>query len=272
MDALSLVDGWPVDHVAVAVVLPDDSVSIHGDTSRSFRLASISKMFVGWTALVAHEEATLRLDDAAGQPGCTVRHLLAHAGGYPFDGTEPLTAPGRRRIYSNTGIELAAQRIAGAAVMPFAEYQRQALFEPLGMTTTSLTGSPAHAVWSCVDDLVRFVQELRSPRLLGPDAAAAFSTVQYPGLAGLVPGIGRYDDCVWGLATEIRGDKQPHWTGSLNSTATFGHFGGAGTFLWVDPVADVACIALTDRPFDEWSAAALRYWTALSDAVLRESR
>ena len=38
--------------------------------------------------------------------------------------------------------------------------------------------------------------------------------------------------------------------------------------LWVDPVIDTALIALTDRPFDQWSDIALREWPALSDAVV----
>ncbi len=47
----------------------------------------------------------------------------------------------------------------------------------------------------------------------------------------------------------------------------FGHFGGSGTFLWVDPVAKVACCALTTREFGEWAKVA---WPVLSDAVLAE--
>jgi len=39
----------------------------------------------------------------------------------------------------------------------------------------------------------------------------------------------------------------------------------------VDPGAQVSCIALTDRPFDDWSAEALRRWPQLSDAVLAEA-
>ena len=52
---------------------------------------------------------------------------------------------------------------------------------------------------------------------------------------------------------------------------TFGHFGGAGTFMWVDPAVGVACLALTDRAFDEWAAEALRAWPEFSDAVLAEA-
>ena len=108
MRALQLTARWPVPNVAAAVLLPDGSVATIGDTSRTFRIASIAKMLVGWTLLVADEEGTLALDTPAGQPGCTVRHLMAHAGGYAFDGPDPIAKPGVRRIYSNTGIDLAA--------------------------------------------------------------------------------------------------------------------------------------------------------------------
>jgi CubicO group peptidase (beta-lactamase class C family) len=270
MEALRLTASWPVANVAAAVVMPDGGVHTIGDTSRSFRIASISKMVVGWSALVAFEEGIVDLDQPYGQHGCTLRHLLAHAGGYAFDGPDPIARPGARRIYSNTGIELAAQCIAAAAEMPFDDYEREAVLEPLGMSGTVAKASPAYGLHSSVDDLVRFVRELRSPRLITADSATLFHTTQFPDLAGIVPGIGRFDVCPWGLGTEVRGHKSPHWTGTTNSPATFGHFGGAGTLLWVDPGVEVAVVALTDRPFDEWSAEALTLWPRFSDAVLQE--
>lgn len=271
MEALRLTADWPVPHVAAAAVLPDGTVERIGDTSMVVRIASISKMLTGWAALIACEEGIVTLDDACGQDGCTLRHLLAHAGGYPFDGADPIARPGSRRIYSNTGIEMAAAHVADAAGMSFQDYLREAVFEPLAMSSTSLRTSPAYGVWSNVDDLCRFVAELRSPVLLSAESATAFRTVQFPGLAGIIPGLGRYEDCPWGLGTEIRGHKQPHWTGAHNDPRTFGHFGGAGTLLWVDEGAGVSCVALTDRPFDEWAAEALRLWPQLSDAVLAEA-
>ena len=271
MQSLKLVADWPVRTVAAAVVAPDGSVSSTGPVDHSFRLASITKMLSSWAILIACEEGTLHLDQPVAQEGCTLRHLLAHAGGYAFDGSEPIARPGVRRIYSNTGIELAAAALSTAAEMPFADYLQEAVLTPLGMTATMLLGSPAHGAHSTVTDLVRFVGELQAPRLLSAESATQFHTVQFRGLPGLVPGVGRYDDCPWGLGTEIRGYKQPHWTGTLNSPDTFGHFGGAGTLLWVEPGAHVACIALTDRRFDEWSSDALRLWPAFSDAVLNET-
>lgn len=271
MEALRLTADWPVPHVAAAAVTPDGAIHTIGDTDRTFRIASIAKMLVGWTALVAVEEGTVRLDQPYGQDGCTLRHLLAHAGGYAFDGDAPIARPGTRRTYSNTGIELAAECIAASAGMPFEEYQREAVLEPLGMTATTLRGSPAHAVRSTVRDLLRFVGELRAPRLVSTDSALAFRTNQFPDLAGIVPGVGRYAPCPWGLGTELRGDKSPHWTGTRNTPSTYGHFGGAGTLLWVDPGVEVAVVALTDRPFDEWSADALQSWPRFADAVLAEA-
>ena len=270
MEALRLTATWPVDHVAAAVVTPDGTFRTIGDTRRSYRIASISKMVVGWTALVAVEEGTVDLDQPHGQAGCTLRHLLAHAGGYAFDGPDPIARPGARRIYSNTGIELAAQCIAEAAGMPYEQYQREAVLQPLGMADTTLKASPAYGLHSTIDDLVAFISEVRAPRLITADNAGLFRTVQFPELAGIVPGIGRFDVCPWGLATEVRGQKSPHWTGTTNSPGTFGHFGGAGTLLWVDPGVEVAAVALTDRPFDEWSADALTLWPQFSDAVLQE--
>jgi CubicO group peptidase (beta-lactamase class C family) len=271
MRALDLVAEWPVATAAAAVLLPDGSVASTGPVDHQFRIASITKMLVGWAALVAVEEGIISLDTPVGQPGCTLRHLLAHAGGYAFTGPDPIAAPGSRRIYSNTGIELAAQLVADTAEMPFVDYLHEAVLEPLDMVHTHLRGSPAHGVSSTVTDLLRFVRELRTPRLISPESAVQFRTVQFPELAGLVPGVGRFDPNPWGLGAEIKGHKQPHWTGTLNSPDTFGHFGGAGTLLWVDMGAQVACMALTDRPFDEWSAEALVVWPALADAVLAEA-
>lgn len=238
-----------------------------GPTEHVFRLASLSKPITAWAILVAVEEGTVNLDDPVA--GSSLRHLLAHAGGYGFDGDAPIGRPGRRRVYSNTGIEKAADAVAERAGLPFADYLREAVFEPLGMRSTTLRGSPAHAVHSTASDVVRFLAETIEPRLVANATARSAISVQFPGLPGMVPGVGSFVDNTWGLGFEIRDGKNPHWTGTNNSPATYGHFGGSGTMMWVDPVAEVALVALTDRDFDEWSTDALRLWPELSDAVLR---
>ena len=271
MSALQQIETWPVEHAAAVVVDADGSVSTAGEQQLRFRIASVAKTITAWACFVAIEEGIVTLDQPVGQPGCTLRHLLCHAGGYGFDGPDPISRPERNRIYSNIGIEMAAETIADAAGMPFSDYLDEAVLHPLGMSATSLNGSPAHRMWSTAADLTRFVQEIRAPRLISEATATGASTVQFPTLNGVVPGIGRFAPCPWGLGFEVRGTKEPHWTGTTNSPQTFGHFGGAGTFLWVDPAVGVACLCLTDRPFDDWADDALRAWPRFSDAVLAEA-
>jgi len=267
---LSAIATWPVPNVSAAIVRFDGTVETAGDIDRPFLLASITKLLTAWVALVAVEEGSIALDTPVGQPGCTLRHLLSHAGGYPFEGPAPIAPPERRRIYSNTGIELAADAVASATDIAFAAYFAEALLDPLGMTATALPSSPAHGAISTVRDMIRFIGELITPTLLDASTVAAATSTHFPELAGRVPGIGPFRPCPWGLGFEVHGAKQPHWMGAANSASAFGHFGGAGTMLWVDPAARVALVALTDRPFDEWAADALQLWPAISDAVVAD--
>lgn len=275
MQALDRVSQWPVEHVTAAVVRPGATPEVFGDLDHPYHLASVSKPLTAWATLVAVEEGIVTLDDPPRhvevQDGCTLRHLLSHAGGYPFEGAAPIAPPGRHRIYSNTGIELAATEVAAAAGMPFEQYLHEAIFEPLGMPTSDLRGSPAHGVRTTTGDMVRFAQELLRPGLLAPSTAADVIRPQYADLNGIVPDVGRFKPCPWGLGVEIHGAKHPHWMGRDNSPETFGHFGGAGTMMWIDPIADCALIALTDRPTSGWMTEALRLWPELSDAVLAEA-
>jgi CubicO group peptidase (beta-lactamase class C family) len=265
MGPLDDIASWPVTRAAAGVTSPTSTVETYGDAEWQAPIASITKALVGYAALIAVEEGSLRLDQAAGPPGATVRHLLAHAAGYPFNGRHTLTLPGRRRIYSNTGFEVLGEVLAGATGMSVAEYLDAGVLQPLGMTRTALRGSPAHGARSTVHDLLLFARELLAPRLVDPATLAEATTEQFPGLSGVSPGLGRYDPNPWGLGFELKGAKKPHWTAPEGSPRTFGHFGGSGTFLWVDPDAERGCAVLTDRPFGDWAPP---LWSALSAKVL----
>lgn len=264
-DLTDLIDDWPVQNVAVGVTTPEETIAVGGDPTWVTRIASVAKLLVGLSALVALEEETIRLDEPAGPQGSTVEHLLAHASGLAFDSDRMLSVPGRRRIYSNTGIEVFTSHLEQRAGMGFEEYLRAGILEPLGMPSTELRGSPAHGVFSNVEDLLVFARELLQPTLVAPATLADATRPHFPDLAGVLPGVGSFDPNPWGLTFEIRAEKSPHWTGEGNTPSTFGHFGGAGTFLWVDPEARLATVALTDREFDKW---ALQVWPEFSDAVL----
>ena len=268
MEALRQIDAWQVENAAAAVLGRQGELASRGDRGRAYRLASVTKPMTALATLVAAEEGVVDLDEPAGPPGSTIRHLLAHASGLPFEGDgPPIARPGTRRIYSNTGFEVLAGALGERAEMPFADYLHGAVFEPLGLRA-ELVGSPAAGVHGSLDDLVRFAGELLDPTLVSAETLDEATSVQFPGLAGVLPGVGRYDPLDWGLGFELKDAKPGHWSGSRTSPQAFGHFGGSGTFLWVDPVPGIACACLTDREFGPW---ALEAWPPLSDAVLAEA-
>ena len=270
MEAFADLATWPVRTVAAAALRDGEVVATHGPVDHVFDLASVTKPLAAWATLVAAEEGIVALDEPLDERGMTLRHLLAHAGGLPFEGHSPVAEVGRRRIYSNTGYEVIERLVTDASGMPFAHYLHEAVAAPLGMQATELAGTAAAGGRSTVADLSGFVAELVHPRLLAASTAAEATTVNFPGLAGVVPGVGRFDPCDWGLGLELKGAKRPHWMGTRNTPQAYGHFGGAGTFVWVDVGEHAALVVLTDRPFAHWADQALRLWPALSDAVLAE--
>lgn len=268
MNALRQVDGWDVPFVAAGVTRANGVVATHGDARRPVRLASVSKLVTALAFLVGAEEGTIDLDEPAGPPGSTVRHLLAHASGLPFEGHVVLGSPGRRRIYSNEGFRVLGEHLAERTGMPFTEYARAAVVVPLRLELDP-SGHPGAGMHGHLDDVLALGREFLAPTLVTPETLAEATSVQFPGLSGVLPGFGRQATNDWGLGFDLKDGKDPHWTGELNSPETLGHFGGSGTFLWVDPAVEVACACLTDRPFGDWAKQA---WPALSDAVLAELR
>jgi CubicO group peptidase (beta-lactamase class C family) len=266
--ALQRIATWDVPHAAALVHKPVGRVESYGDLDHSFRLASIAKLLTAYATLIAIEEGSVSLYDAAGPEGSTVRHLLAHAAGYGFESdSNAIVPPGRRRIYSNRGIEELASHVAARTGMSFATYITEGVFQPLGMAATELRTSAAFGIWSTARDMGRFVAELLEPTLVSADTLRSATTVHFPELAGVLPGYGPFNPMPWGLGFEIKGAKQPHYTGTRTSSDTFGHFGGSGTFLWVDPHKQLACVVLTDREFGDWAKPT---WSDLSDDVKDE--
>jgi CubicO group peptidase (beta-lactamase class C family) len=261
VDALRQVDGWPCDNVAVGVTGAVDAT--YGDVARAFPWASVTKLASALSMLVAAEEGIVDLDEGAGPDGSTFRHLLAHASGLPLDEGAPVARPGTRRIYSNYGFEVAAALVEERAEMRFPEYFGE-VWPDAEVELHGSAGSGAHGSLTGLLDVAR---ELQMPRRVARETLDEARTVQFPGLAGVLPGFGRQEPNDWGLGLELRDGKAPHWTGSRNSPATYGHFGRSGTFLWVDPDAGIALACLTDLAFGDWAADA---WPRLADSVLEE--
>lgn len=264
MDLRAEIADWPVGSASVAVVGPAGVLDIVDD-GQSYPWASVTKVVTALTVLDATFEGVIGLDDELGPPGSTLRHLLSHASGLAIDTDRVLARPGTRRVYSNRGIDLAAEYLAGRTGRPFADELTDRVFHLLGMSGTELTGPPAHGARGPIADLAALATDLLRPTLLLPNVVTLAGTIAFPGLDGVLPGFGRQQPNDWGLGCEIRNGKSPHWTAPGNSPGTFGHFGQSGSFLWVDPAAGLACVSLSDTNFGPWAA---DRWPRLSAAVL----
>ena len=128
-------------------------------------------------------------------PGATLRHLLAHASGYAPERPMRAAAPGTRRIYSNVGIERAADlveptrptcRSRGTSPRPCCG--RCSMARPI------LPGSPARdGRSSTVADLARVVHELLAPTglLAAPTLRRRWRRCSTPGCAACCPASAR---------------------------------------------------------------------------------
>ncbi|RJS16011.1 serine hydrolase [Corallococcus sp. H22C18031201] len=133
-----------------------------------FRLASLSKQFTATAVLLLVQDRRLRLEDRVvdvlpGFPAALrdvrVRHLLQHTSGvWDYEAFVPDThpvqvkdrdvleliartdktyfPPGTQVRYSNSGYALLALIVQQVSGMPFAQFLRERVFLPAGMTTT----------------------------------------------------------------------------------------------------------------------------------------
>ncbi len=252
------------DRAAVVAIGPSGTWTF-GPVEDPAPLASVTKVIVAMACWVALEEGSLRLADPAGPRGSTVEHLLAHASGLPFEGDQPIAPPGTRRIYSNTGFDTLADHLVRVTSISWQDYVTDAVIAPLGMSATTLIGPASAGGVGSAADLAKLAQELRAPTLVSRSTVVEATSDRLGPLDGVVPGFGTFRPCPWGLGVELRGEKSPHWTPPDASPETFGHFGGSGTFLWVDPSIGVAAVGLGHRDFGPW---AVELWPRLGQLLI----
>ena len=149
MEALHLVTTWPVEHVTAAVVTADGTIDTIGDTERIVPagLAHQADDRRGrcWSpSRRASSRSTIRCDSRpARRRRCAICSLTP--AGTRSTATEPIAPPERRRIYSNTGIERAADEWPAAAGMAFARLPaRSGAGSRSAWRAPTLRGSPAH--------------------------------------------------------------------------------------------------------------------------------
>ena len=243
-------------------------MAVHGVTGREYRWASVTKPVTALACLVAAEEGTIDLDDAAGPPGSTFRHLLAHASGLPLEGASPIARPGERRIYSDHGFDVLGAALAEHAEMPFADYLREAVLEPLGLRAR-YDGRPGLGA----SRLARRPARAR-PRAARADARSRRRSPRRrrcssPGWSACCPASAGRSRTTGASASSSATRKSPHWTGAGTPRARSATSAAAAPSSGSTRSAGVALGCLTDRDFGDWAVTA---WPALSDAVLAELR
>ena len=210
---------WPVGRAGAAMVSPSGvETAFQGGVTGGdqFEVASVTKLMTSLAALAAVESGRIDLDqpvpqarDAGAAEEVTLRHLLAHAGGFPFEPPGRPRPPVQRRIYSNVGFRLLADAVADAAGTTFAGWLSTSVLDPLEMSATRLVhrrgidGDPAAGAASTLDDLIRLARCLldRGAPVVGPELFAEAVSVQYPGLAAAAVSDREFADDKWGMAT-----------------------------------------------------------------------
>ena len=222
-----------------------------------------------------------------------VRHLLTHSSGLPAwrplykEATSPThalqlvfvtrldTVPGARMVYSDLGAVLLGQIVTRLAGMPFDQFVRRNVFEPLGMRETlfrpaaslSPTIAPTEVDPWRQRHLRGEVHDENAFALGGisPHAGLFSSAADLSRFARMYLNNGTFDGTrVLDSATIVRfttlqnaeqsnralGWEKPtgsNSAGHLMSPTAFGHTGFTGTSLWIDPANDVFILLLSNR-------------------------
>ena len=93
------------------------------------------------------------------------------------------------------------------------EYLRRCRSRP-ARDSAELRGSPAAGLDGTLDDLLALAGELQAPTLVAPETLAEATSVQFPGLGGVLPGLsGAWSRTTGASASSCATRRQPHWTG-----------------------------------------------------------
>ena len=158
---------------AGATGLADPESGEPATAGTAYSICSISKLFTATGVMQLRDEGRLRLDDRVadllpwydigegpeGAPPVTVRGILTHSSGLPRESDypywiDPFDFPTREQVverlgeqemlypadryyqYSNLGLTLAGEIVAELSGVPYGEYVRSNILDPLGMTST----------------------------------------------------------------------------------------------------------------------------------------
>ncbi|SDY32074.1 CubicO group peptidase, beta-lactamase class C family [Evansella caseinilytica] len=270
-----------------------------------FDLASLTKVVATLPAVLKLLDCgEVRLDDRVsfflpafssnGKEQVRIRHLLTHTSGLPAHRhyyaerlTEeqivariceeiPEAPPGKQVVYSDLGFIILYRLIEQITGEKFADFVRQEIFEPLGMTETgfcpafaknryaateysetlkqyklgivhdenaeAMGGISGHAgLFSTGNDLQRFAAMMENNGHYQKKQMLSAVSVELS-RNNFTPGAAEYRGLGWAL-------KNPEFSscGDLFSESSYGHTGFTGTSIWFDPSVSLRVILLTNR-------------------------
>jgi CubicO group peptidase (beta-lactamase class C family) len=289
------------------------SASTKAGPETVYLLASISKPITYLMLMLLVERGQVSLSDPVqkylpefqgpDRDKVRVRDLLTHTSGLPDmlpenvklrEANAPLAEfvkgamttpllfePRTAFSYSSMGTLLAATIVERVAQMPLGQFEKQELFDPLKMKSSSLGLGEhllANTAWVQGDSYAQTEKELdrygansRYLRTLGHPWGGMHSTVDDLGaLLQLFLNGGVYNGKrilgkatvetmiadqnrrlghPWGLGWALQSPASPSAFGELSSEQTFGHSGATGTVAWADPQRELLCVILTTRPW-----------------------
>jgi serine-type D-Ala-D-Ala carboxypeptidase len=259
-----------------------------------YDLASLTKVVATTAAaMVLVDQGRLRLDErvthylptfsGGAKDQVTIRDLLMHRSGLPAGrdisrgagpesarkavlATTLVRAPGSDYEYSDLGLDVMGFVIERIAHEPLDRFVRQAVYGPLGMTSTMFrpASSPRRRIAPTEKSLARGEVHDGAARALGGVAghAGLFSTASDLAVfaqlmlnGGVVGNTRLFADSIARAFTK----PGPGWRGlgwqtcpgdgscgQYLSTRAFGHTGFTGTSMWIDPERDLVVIVLTN--------------------------
>jgi len=249
-----------------------------------------------------HDPVATYIPEFASHPGksaVTPWHLLTHTSGVPDVSPDVIRRsrpsavrmtqmaldaplrfePGTRYEYCTTTFYVLARLVEQLAGVPYIDYLRERIFEPLGMQATfdprgsrrpvavvhgvgvdnrlirfivlrylAAAALPGGGLFGTLDDLLRFGAATLSPRRVGnrdiPLSPALIEVMMQDHLRG-VPGVFDGEEkpvhfgLSWGKPTLMR--ELP------GSSTVVSHGGATGTRLWIDPEAGLVIVFFTNQ-------------------------
>lgn len=282
-------------------------------TDAVFPLASITKPITATALMILVEEGLVGINQPVkdyikefavkGKENVTVRHLLTHTSGLRDEegddestkvpvGREALkryfmerleqslaSEPNSLMVYADINYDLLGEIVARVSGMSLADFAKQRIFQPLGMTDTSFTLSedmegrlvrrPEEAYFaeklaswphsglgsagavSTAWNLAVFGRMFLNGgsyggmRILSPASAAAMTRNQIPGIP-FEYNQEKFDEGEWGFGWSVQLSKRmQRWGEHLLYPGAYSHGGSGGVMIWIDPSLDLVVVFLS---------------------------